>query len=790
MQTQRLRPTPSTTLARRSVTGLVQPIVEQWADEMVRRWQQGERPRAEEFLARSPDHANQPEAALELIAEELALREEYGNPATAEELAARFPQWRVQVAALIDCQQALGPHAVRPVFPMPGEQLGDFQLHSQLGRGAQGQVFLATQSALAARPVVLKLGPTGSAEHLCLARLQHSHIVPLYSVHEFPDRGLTGLCMPYFGGATLTHLLANAVESADRPITGVGLIALFRSDGPLPPESSTHGRAWSFLEHASVTEAVCWIGACLAEALQYAHDRGFLHLDLKPSNVLIAADGTPMLLDFHLARAPLVRGEPAPVRLGGTTGYMPPEQVAALKAVVEGGTLSANVDARADIFALGVVLEQCLQTLADKLGQSSVGLTDILTRCTALDADRRYPTAASVALDFRRHLSDLPLLGVRNRSVTERWQKWRRRRPYAVPLAMTLAALVLVCVGLVVRGGNQARRAEQALASGEQQLGEQRYREAVEVFRGGEALVDGVPFQGALRERLREGRASAERGQVASDLHALCEQIRPLYGVEGLPAERLRPVAAQCRSIWDQREAIRTQLAAHGNAVVEQTWQSDLLDLGILCAYLEVRAAVPAGVESARRQALDTLDRASELSGPSAVLYLERARHERDLGRNADADASLARADALPPRTAWEHLAVGRAALASGDLPRSIAALQRSLAIEPRSLWANYYLGSCRLRSSQAIEAVAAFSACVALAPDSSWCWYNRGLAYVKSGRTEAALCDFDHALAIDPQFAMAYLSRAAIHQQAGRTAEAEADLRHAADFGVVPAHR
>src|SRR5262249_57978758 len=63
--------------------------------------------------------------------------------------------------------------------------------------------------------------------------------------------------------------------------------------------------------------------------------------------------------------------------------------------------------------------------------QVSVGLADLLDRCLAPDPRERYPDAAALAADLRRHLTDLPLQGVRNRSLVERWRKWRRRRPSA-----------------------------------------------------------------------------------------------------------------------------------------------------------------------------------------------------------------------------------------------------------------------------------------------------------------------------------------------------------------------
>src|SRR5204863_7934136 len=100
-----------------------------------------------------------------------------------------------------------------------------------------------------------------------------------------------------------------------------------RREGSVPG-----GPARQALATASYVQAVCWVGACLAEALQYAHERGLVHLDLKPSNVLLAADGQPMLLDFHLAREPLRPDDEGPPWLGGTAGYMSPEQQAAVRA--------------------------------------------------------------------------------------------------------------------------------------------------------------------------------------------------------------------------------------------------------------------------------------------------------------------------------------------------------------------------------------------------------------------------------------------------------------------------
>jgi serine/threonine protein kinase/Flp pilus assembly protein TadD len=763
------------------------------AESLAASWGRGHCGPAEEFLADHPEVRDHPRAALRVVYEEVCQRQELGQDVSLSELRQRFPEWVDELAVVLDCHRLLGLAPRAPGFPAVGETLGEFRVLAELGQGGRGRVYLAEETFLAGRLVVLKASPVGDREHLSLARLQHTHIVPLYSARDFPERGLRLLCMPCLGGATLEQLLRHLRAVPPQRRTGRDLLEALRECVAHPrlfwPAEGPNRR---FLERASYVQAVCWVGAVLADALHYAHAQGLVHLDVKPSNVLLTADCQPMLLDFHLARGPVPAGGDGTGWLGGTYDYMSPEQKAAWRASWDGRRPDVAVDARSDVYSLGLLLAEALYggRAADRAraGQLppaphvSAGLRDVLTRCLRPEPAKRYPSAALLAEDLRRHLTHRPLVGVRNRSWAERWRKWRWRRPQALWLCLLVAAGLAAAGaagGLYARQAAQRRQgAAEALEQGLRQAEQRRWAEAVAAFDQWLERLGGAS-DGPLRDELGRQRRRAARAHDIEALHEWVERSRYLHGDDLLAPATLKALEAQCRTAWEGRDHLLASAEATLGPDLEETARRDLLDVAVLWSDCRARLAGPAGADEARREALRALDEAESLLGPSPVL----SRQRRALaGDAAGPDAGPA------PRTAWEHYALGRLLLRAGNLDGAAAAFERAVELRPQDFWPWFGKGACAHRRGRHDEAVTAFTVCVTLAPDSAACYFNRGLAEAARGGAAAALRDYDRALQLDPRLAAAALNRGALHLQQRHFSEAEADFRLALESGANPA--
>ncbi len=275
----------------------------------------------------------------------------------------------------------------------PGQKLGVYQLIDRLGAGGMGEVWKAEDPRLGRTVAIKILSPKIAADHESILRLQreartaaqlyHPNIATIHSIEE--DNGQLFIVMEYVPGESLTKLI--------------------------------HGRKLTEID-------ICRIGKGVAEALAEAHEKGIVHRDIKPDNIIVNGQRVKVL-DFGVAKRvgfeSTVSGD-TPTdfvtqqgMIVGTVFYMSPEQA-----------LGKPLDARSDIFSLGVVLYEAItgrqpfggETITETITQIvrdeppplarlnpaiSPGFTAIIEKCLRKKREERYASAAelSAALDHQ-----------------------------------------------------------------------------------------------------------------------------------------------------------------------------------------------------------------------------------------------------------------------------------------------------------------------------------------------------------------------------------------------------
>lgn len=427
--------------------------------------------RIEQYLDEFPELGTSGAVPCELIYEEYHLRKLAGQQVDAREYFDRFPKQAPELGRLLGLESphlstSIGSNSKFEEIEV-GHKIDDFDLLTRLGRGAFATVFLARQQSMQ-RIVALKVSADRGNEPQTMALLDHPHIVRVFDQRQLPERKLRLLYMQYIPGGTLQTVCDGIRQLPPAMRTGQCLLDVIdqalANRGESPP---TDSRLRARLAKASWPQVVCWLGSRLAAALDYAHSRGVLHRDVKPANVLVAADGTPKLADFNISFSSKVEGATAAAYFGGSLAYMSPEQLEACSSAHD--RTAEDLDGRSDIYSLGVVLWELLtgnrpfadvepnsdwsKTLDTMIGQRRdgvpaatvaklpsncpAGLKQILLNCLSADRDKRYASPAGLSRQLELSLQPQVLTLLRPRPGSVR--NWVRRYPL---IAMFAAGLI------------------------------------------------------------------------------------------------------------------------------------------------------------------------------------------------------------------------------------------------------------------------------------------------------------------------------------------------------------
>lgn len=327
------------------------------------------------------------------------------------------------------------------------EHFGRYRILAQLGRGGMGTVHLAHDSQLGRDVALKRIRPElllsdeararFDAETKAAARLEHPNVCRLFDAGE--HAGQPFLVLQYVPGQSLAAMIQASSRDGQPPLGTDACLAL--------------------------TEKV-------ARALHHAHERGLVHRDVKPSNILVGADGEPYLIDFGLARA--VERSEALTMTGATPGtirYMSPEQLAGQR----------DLDGRTDVFSLALVLAETLTLrhpfaasteagcahaiqhsepeLSSRTGRRLSGdLRMVLKTALAKAPGDRYPTALAFAEDLARVRNHEPIVAVQP-TRARRLRRWMWRRRVAAAVGTLLLLSTIVASFLAARAQEREREA-------------------------------------------------------------------------------------------------------------------------------------------------------------------------------------------------------------------------------------------------------------------------------------------------------------------------------------------
>ncbi len=371
------------------------------------------------------------------------------------------------------------PDAALPSARIP-LNLADFQIISEIGRGAMGVVYEAIQHPLERRvalKVIFGTAPSNASHPLrfqreaeIAARLHHTNIIPVFEAGT--SGGHIYYAMQLIEGANLQQLIVAQGSPIEGEQVAPQRSRSSRFDETVGKSGSTEDDQKPVISRTpprttpiavELEPQVCArIALQVAEGLDFAHQRGIVHRDIKPSNILLDHDGRVWIADFGLAKSSGGADLTATGDVVGTIRYLAPER------------FHGQSDHRSDIYALGLTLYEMLELqpawpgldraqqvqqivsgngfrIPGQPAQCTGELRRIVEKSTARDPVSRYQSAGQLAEDLRRYLDGRPVLA-RKQSALRNLLFWTKRNPLAASLVATtsLALITGTVVALVL----------------------------------------------------------------------------------------------------------------------------------------------------------------------------------------------------------------------------------------------------------------------------------------------------------------------------------------------------
>jgi tetratricopeptide (TPR) repeat protein len=574
----------------------------------------------------------------------------------------------------------------------------------------------------------------------------------------------------------------------------------------------------------------------------HAHEHGILHGDLKPANILLTDEGQPMLLDFNLATDIKVRATLGELRVGGTLPYMAPEHLSALL-----GGDKRNVDARSDIYALGVILFEMLtgklpfqtkrgplaETLPVMIGDRkrpapglrqhnsaiSPAVESIVRHRLEPDPQKRYHSAQALHEDLQRHAHDLPLRHAPEPSLRERAGKWMRRHPYLTAPANVIAVCFILLGTMMAPGAWQAWQDWQAdrmqLAHAKSAVDQakkwtedahKKLVSADERARGAEARVQALDHSRAFHASALVARELIDRVTLtrmrpetwpseSNNITKLSVACREVLGKYHVFDEEDWQSNANVAALPDaERDVLRADVASLLYALVEtEILGTNRLrinfDSNAIADHVGFAASLVHAMAHARvATAMNWNARARQCFPADELpraLLIQQANLTSLSGDAIEAGNLAARAESLPLREAVDDAYWTAARLAAQAKLKDADALLAEVTRQIPDHFSAWRLRAlCYQSAGEFRKAESCWDTYAALKPDDEWARYYRGQSVLHLRKWSDAQKDFDAFLKRHPSFRAAYLERSAAWEGQQNYRAAINDLTKALELG------